>query len=260
MKIAALLTDFGTSDHYVGSMKAALLAVDPDIKIVDIAHDIKPHDVRAAGYCLFACYRDFPKDTVFISVVDPGVGSERRAIAVRTDSHVFIAPDNGLLDLVVSSCQRVETFDITDEELFRHPVSNTFHGRDIFAPVGAHILKGLPLEKVGPSANYRPVALMALAEETSHGEQSATILHIDRFGNLITGFSESDLPDGPFELIYGGKKIAHFVRHFAESDPGTAFTYLGSTGMLEVATFGASAAKLLGASAGDIVLLRATDS
>ena len=145
--IIALLTDFGTKDYFVGAMKGVILNINENAKIIDITHEIEPQNIRSASFTLRACYKNFPPKTIFVAVVDPGVGSERRAILVETEDYFFIAPDNGLLSFIFNESDDFLVYEITNEKFFNQPVSQTFHGRDIFAPCAAHLSKGvLPAE------------------------------------------------------------------------------------------------------------------
>ena len=142
------MTDFGNRDYYVGAMKGVILSINPDARIIDITHDIEPQNITSAAFVLSACYRDFPPATIFVCVVDPGVGSERRAIVVESNDHIFVGPDNGLFSFVLNPNARVIA--IKNDRFFRKPVSSTFHGRDIFAPVAAHLSLGIDLHELGP--------------------------------------------------------------------------------------------------------------
>src|SRR6185437_8130238 len=151
MNIITLTTDFGLADWFAATMKGVILSIQPDAHIVDMTHDIRPGDIRAGAFALAAGCRFFPKATIHVAVVDPGVGSERRAIAVRTSDYFFVGPDNGVLSLALAGENIKAIHRITNERLFRHPISNTFHGRDIFAPVAGHLSKGLPVRRLGPA-------------------------------------------------------------------------------------------------------------
>src|SRR5436190_1951844 len=151
--IVALLSDFGLRDHYVGAMKGAVLSVCPEAQLVDVVHDLDPHDVEMARFALAAAAPAFPPGTVFLAVVDPGVGTSRRGLAVATADHLFVAPDNGLLSLVLADHPEARVHAITNAGLFRFQVSPTFHGRDVFGPVAGHLARGMALEEVGPAVS-----------------------------------------------------------------------------------------------------------
>jgi len=249
MVIIALLTDFGTRDYFTGAMKGAILFINENVHIVDITHEIAPHDVRSAAFNLRACYRDFLVGTIFVAVVDPGVGSARRAILVETEDYFFIAPDNGLLSFVFDEEKEFRVYELTNRKYFAEKISSTFHGRDIFAPVAAHLSKGIKAEEFG-----REIADFIRLEETrprkiSENEIEGEIIEIDHFGNLTTNLKREDLP-AEFVLEIGEKQIAKFHRYFAEGEPGEIFIITGSAGFLEIAAFRDSAKNLLQAGIG----------
>src|SRR5688572_29785189 len=193
--VIALLTDFGTQDHYVGAMKGAILSVCPEAQLVDIVHELPPHDVEAAAFALAAAHPAFPPGTVFLTVVDPGVGSSRRALVLETRGWRFVAPDNGLLTLILADHPDARLHEVTNTSLFRDEVSATFHGRDVFGPVAGHLARGLPLEEVGPPA--RDPVRLSLPPLRRHDGASweAAVLHVDRFGNLTTNLTRRDLEE-----------------------------------------------------------------
>lgn len=243
----ALMTDFGTRDHFVAAMKGVILSINADALIVDITHEVPPQDVRAAAFLLAACYEEFPVGTIFVAVVDPGVGSDRRAILAESSGYRFIAPDNGLLSLIGAGPLSVR--ELTVEKYFRHPVSRTFHGRDIFSPVAAHLSNGVDPERFGPEIGDIVRLEAALPVRTGEGIDGAVVLHVDHFGNLITNLRRDDLPD-EFELSVGGRRIGRLREYFAGADAGEVFLICGSAGFLEIVANRDSAARLLGAKAG----------
>jgi len=254
--VIALLTDFGTTDYFVGAMKGAILSINRQATIVDITHQIPPHDIPAASFTLRACYQYFPARTIFVAVVDPGVGSERRALLVETENFYFLAPDNGLLSFVFDEAKRFSVFELTNENFFAESVSRTFHGRDIFAPVAAHLSNGVQSKEFGVevvnfnrSKNNKP-------KRISQKEFAAEIVHIDSFGNLVTNLKESDLPES-FTIAIGGTTINKRQTFFAEAKKGELFMITGSAGFLEIAAFQASAKEILRVEIGEKVLLRA---
>ncbi len=252
--IIALLSDFGTKDYFVGAMKGAILSVNKTAKIVDITHEITPQDVISASFTLSACYKNFPKKTIFAAVVDPGVGSNRRAILVETDDYYFVAPNNGLLSFVFDEKTGFRVFELTGEEFFAEKVSRTFHGRDIFAPVAAHLSKGVPSNKFGAETKDFIHFRMAKPREISEQKIEAEIIHIDHFGNLITNLEQTNLPE-KFTLEIGAKKISKLQNFFAEAETGEVFMILGSAGFLEIVAYQASAANLLNAKIGQKFLI-----
>ncbi|MGI8787084.1 MAG: SAM hydrolase/SAM-dependent halogenase family protein [Pyrinomonadaceae bacterium] len=248
-EIIVLLTDFGTKDYFVGAMRGVILSINRDAKIVDITHEIPPQDIRAAGFTLRACYKNFPEKTIFVAVVDPGVGSKRRAILVETDDFYFIAPDNGLLSFIFNEANTFRAFELTNEKFFAANVSRTFHGRDIFAPVAAHLSNGAQPNEFGAEIKNFICAEASAPRKISANEIEFEIVHIDSFGNLVTNLKAEDLPE-KFTLEIGGKRIAKRRNYFAEADENELFIIAGSAGFLEIAAFGVSAAKLTGAKSG----------
>lgn len=244
MVVIALLTDFGTKDYFVGAMKGTILSINPNSQIADITHEIEPQNVKFASFILRACYKDFPKKTIFTAVVDPGVGSERRAILVETDDYFFVAPDNGLLSFVFNETKNFRVFELANKKFFAENISATFHGRDIFAPVAAHLSNGIPANEFG-----REIFDFVRFEENkphkiSENEIEAEIIQIDRFGNLITNLKKVDLPE-KFVLEIGDKQIETLRSYFAEAKNGEVFMIFGSAGFLEVVAFQDSAENLL---------------
>ena len=242
--IIALLTDFGTQDYFVGAMKGAILSINRSARIIDITHEIPPQNILSASFTLRACYTDFPKKTIFTVVVDPGVGSDRRAILVETEDYYFIAPDNGLLSFIFNADRAFRVFELANEKYFKHPVSDTFHGRDIFAPVAAHLSNGVEPGKFGNELKDFVSFQENKPQKNSVGKIEAEIIHIDRFGNLVSNLRSEDLPED-FTVLISGKRISKVQRFFAESDKTELFVILGSAGFLEIAAFQDSAAKLL---------------
>lgn len=242
--IIALLTDFGTQDYFVGAMKGTILSINREAQIVDITHEIPPQDIQSASFTLRACYRDFQKKTIFTAIVDPGVGSDRRAILVKTADHYFIAPDNGLLSFVFNGDKTFRVFELANEKYFKHPTSDTFHGRDIFAPIAAHLSNGVKPAEFGNELKDFISVEENKPRKFSANKIEAEIIHTDRFGNLISNLRKEDLPDD-FAVTINGKKILKLQQFFAESNKGELFMILGSSGFLEIAAFQDSAAKLL---------------
>ena len=256
MVIIALLTDFGTKDYFVGAMKGAILTINESVHLVDITHEIEPQNVVSAGFNLRACYKNFLVGTIFVAVVDPGVGSQRRAILVETDEYFFIAPDNGLLSFVFGETAHFRVFELTNKQYFAREISSTFHGRDVFAPVAAHLSNGVKPDEFG-----REITDFVRFEENrprrlSAAEIVAEIIAVDRFGNLITNLKREDLPEN-FVVEIGGRRIEKLNSFFAESPAGEAFMIFGSAGFLEIAVFQGSAENLLEAAAGQEITVKA---
>lgn len=252
--LIALLTDFGTKDYFVGAMKGAILSMNEDAKIIDITHEILPHDIRAASFTLRACYKNFPRKTIFIAVVDPGVGSNRRLILIETDNYYFVAPDNGLLSFVFDENSNFRVFELTNKKFFAEKISQTFHGRDILAPVAAHLSNGTQPNEFGDEIKDFTYRETARPRKISDEKLEAEIIHIDRFGNLITNFEQTNLPES-FRLEIGTKKIEKLQSFFAEAERGEVFMIFGSAGFLEVVAFRDSAANLLDAKIGQEILI-----
>jgi S-adenosylmethionine hydrolase len=265
VSIIALLTDFGLQDHYVGAMKGAILGACPSATLVDVSHDIPAHDVAAGALALAAAVPAFPAATVFVAVVDPGVGSRRRALAAAVGPWVFVAPDNGLLTAVWDEHGDGALHEITNASLFRARVSPTFHGRDVFGPVAGALARGLPLGDVGPAA-HAPVRLpFPAVTALPPREWVGAVLQVDRFGNLTTNVGPDtltavlDAVDGdPTEVVVEVEgMVLPLVRTYADVAPGEPCALVGSSGRLEIAAHGTSAARLLGAARDAPVRLRA---
>ncbi len=231
--IITLTTDFGLRDPYVGIMKGVILGIAPEACLVDITHEVGSHDIVEGAFALASSVRFFPPGTVHLGVVDPGVGSDRRPIAASDGQHMFVGPDNGLFSLCLD--ENATMHHITNDAYFLSPVSETFHGRDIFAPVAARLAAGMALEGVGPP-------ILDLLKLT-FGE-SPTVLHIDRFGNIVTSLRAKDLSPNP-ALRISGTRIGSLCRTYAEGRPGEFFMVVGSSGFIEVAMNRGSAADRL---------------
>jgi S-adenosylmethionine hydrolase len=253
-----LLTDFGTDDYFVGAMKGVILSAHPNAELIDITHNIPPHDIQAAAFTLLACYRSFAQGTIHLAIVDPGVGSTRRPILAVAGGDFFVGPDNGILSYVLDTEPDQTIFHITSEQFFRKPLSTTFHGRDVFAPVAAALSTGLSADSFGPKID-NPVKLSALKPVVgSNGKVRGRIIHIDRFGNCVTNIERSCLSGKELVSVMVKGKRVETVREFygeagADKKP---FTIWGSAGFLEVAARDRSAAKVLGLKRGDEIALR----
>lgn len=236
------MTDFGTRDYYVAAMKAVILSINPDVNFIDITHEIEPQNITSAAFVLSACYAEFAAGTIFVCVVDPGVGSSRRAIAAASNGHIFVGPDNGLFSLVLGAETKIVS--IENDRYFRKPVSPTFHGRDIFAPVAAHLSAGADFDDVGPLIND-PITLSNIRScRTSESVIEGSVIHIDRFGNIVTNITAVEV--GPeFKLEIAGRSITDVRRFYAGSPVGEPFVIAGSAGFIEVSINGGSAANEL---------------
>ena len=256
--VIALLTDFGTQDYFVAAMKGVILSINKDANIIDITHEIPPQDIGSASFILQSCYKDFPAKTIFTAVVDPGVGSVRRAILVETAEYFFIAPDNGLLSFVFSDFENCKVFEISSEKFFRQRVSQTFHGRDIFAPCAAHLSGGVKPSEFGNEITGAVVSAKQIPRRVSQNTIEAEIIFIDRFGNLITNLKADDLPD-KFYLEINNQKIEKLCGFFAEAKAGELFMIIGSAGFLEIAVFQGSAKNVLNIETGQKIFVNTSD-
>lgn len=250
----ALLTDFGVADYFVGAMKGAILSICRNAQIIDITHDIAAQNIASASFTLRACFANFPAQTIFVAVVDPGVGSNRRAILVEANDYFFIAPDNGLLDFVFDETENFQVFELTNQEYFSERISRTFHGRDVFAPVAAHLANGVKPAEFGAQitdfVRLEEVRPKKIDDTTVEG----AVIHIDRFGNLITNLKQEDLPEN-FQLEINGTRIEKLQTYFAEAETNELFMIFGSAGFLEIVAFQSSAEKFLTAKIGDTVFI-----
>jgi S-adenosylmethionine hydrolase len=256
-----LLTDFGLSDYFVPAVKGVILTISPDIRIVDITHETPAQDIHSAAFILGACYHNFPAGTVHLAVVDPGVGSSRREIVVEAGGYCFVGPDNGIFSFVYARETDVRVFRITNDQYFRRPVSPTFHGRDLFAPVAARIARGVRPEEIGEEIeDYVRFEIPRPRLIDSRGVIEGRLIHIDRFGNCVTNFTETDLRldaiTSSTKLYFGGREVKQFGSHFAEAtERDDLFAYVGSAGFWEIALWRDSAARLANARRGDEVIL-----
>ena len=257
--IICLITDFGVSDYFVGAMKGVILSINNDANIVDITHDIPPQNIAAADFTLRNCYKEFPNKSIFVAVIDPGVGSARKAVLVETENYYFIAPDNGLLSFIFNTEKHFRVYELTDERYFRHPVSGTFHGRDIFAPAAAHLSNGVPPNEFGAETRNFIRFEETKPRKIADDQIEAEIIHTDRFGNLITNLVKEDMPAN-FYIEINHKKIETLRNFFASAEKDEIFMITGSAGFLEIVAFQNSAAKMLNAVAGQRFLLRIPNS
>jgi S-adenosylmethionine hydrolase len=274
MTILTLLTDFGTEDEYVGVMKGIILSIAPDVRLVDLSHQVPPQDIRRAAFLLMNAVPYFPPDTVHLAVVDPGVGTERRPVAVRTPAGTFVGPDNGLFSWVLERVPEWTAVEIREPAYQLPLASSTFQGRDIFAPVAAHLAAGVPLEKLGPRVEdpvWLPPPRLEISDFAAEGE----VLYADRFGNLVTSIgylvrSEDTLalksafgsqavlpvfPAGDAGVVVGNVQLRGIRRTYGEAAVGELLALVGSSGFLEIAVRQGSAAAALGAVPGTPVTL-----
>jgi len=263
--IVTLLTDFGTADYFVGAMKGAVLSINPGAQVIDITHEVPAFDVEAGAFALLAAFDAFPRKTVHVAVVDPGVGSPRRPLAVEGGGHFFVGPDNGVFGHVYERLKTFRVFHVTAQKYFRPSVSSTFHGRDVFAPVAGALSLGVPAGELGEEIEDFARLPLAAPRRAADGTVAGAVIHVDHFGNLVTNITPQDLPGEspgktPEEMTAGGalifvngREVRGFRRFFAEEGEGTVvepFAIWGSAGLLEVAVFLDSAARVLGAGRG----------
>lgn len=261
--IVTLMTDFGTVDGYVAAMKGALLTVNPKATLVDVTHHIPTQDVTEAAFQLATVWSTFPKGTIHLVVVDPGVGSDRRAIVVEVDGHYFVTPDNGLLTLLVSSIPPTRAVVLDRPEHFRAEVSSTFHGRDIFAPVAGLLASGdLELDQIGSEIDTASILKLPWAPtEDRHGQLRAPVVSVDRFGNCRTLLTRRELSLNAESVFVRCKDVTVRGVHSTYSDVpmGKTLALWGSHGGLELAVRGGSAATSWEIQRGDDVIVFATD-
>jgi S-adenosylmethionine hydrolase len=255
--IVALLTDYGLQDPYVGILKGALLSVHPKARIVDLTHEIPPQDVREGRRVLEAAVPYFPKGTVFVAVVDPGVGTDRSILAVETDRYFFLAPDNGLLGFLRGERRIRKIVEVREARYFRQPVSKTFHGRDIFAPVAARIAGGLDLGRLGPRARSLPGIDVDTPAPDGRGVDGR-VVSVDRFGNLITDIPVSSLPADRIRITVGRRTLRSLSRTYADAKKGELIALVGSTGHLEISVNQGSASRVTRLKKGTLVRVRSS--
>ncbi|MFW9820968.1 MAG: S-adenosyl-l-methionine hydroxide adenosyltransferase family protein [Candidatus Thorarchaeota archaeon] len=269
-KIICLLTDFGLKgQHYVASMKGVILKINPNVRIVDITHNITPFSIIEASYILKTTYMHFPEGTIFIIVVDPGVGSSREILAIKTKSqHYFVGPNNGIFSGKIAT-DIEECIEVQNDDFFKKPISSTFHGRDIMAPVAAHLISGVPLIKIGSQFNQNLIKKIPLKYNinTKNRIIQCVVQYIDAFGNVTTNIpiakkkiqnSEISLNEGNGIVVKIGKKNykGHFTLNFSSVPVGSILFLIGSTGFLEISINQGDASKELGLNVGDKLTIR----
>lgn len=250
--IVALLTDYGLQDPYAGLLKGALLSVNPRARLVDLTHGIPAQDVREGSRVLSAALPFFPAGTVFVAVVDPGVGTGRAILGVETDRHVLLAPDNGLLGFLGKAARRI--VQVKQSKYFLKPVSQTFHGRDILAPVAGHLTMGVDLGRFGPAVQRIAAAAGDAPHVGPDGALRGEVVAIDRFGNLITNIPEAMLPRRA-RITVGRRTVRALSRSYADVPKGAMLAIVGSTGHLEISVNQGSASGAARIRRGDRVLV-----
>ena len=257
--IITLTTDYGTNDHLVGVVKGAILKINPDAQIIDITHHVAPFDLLEGALAIASAYPYFPPRTIHVVVVDPGVGTERRPLLVSGQNQYFLAPDNGVLSAVYEKENPVIVRNITSEHYFAQPVSKTFHGRDVFAPVAAWLSKSWQPGSMGEEiTDFKRFAMPKPKE--ADGALKGLVLKVDAFGNLVTNFRGEDiapesLQKGTAKLQVGTHAVTRLVGTFAQGNAGEAIAYIGSSGYLEIAVNKGNASKTLGIGRGAVVIL-----
>ena len=257
--IITLTTDFGTNDHFVGAVKGVIVDIAPDAQIVDISHAVQAFDVLDGALAISQAYSYFPNGTIHMVVVDPGVGTTRRPILASSDGYHFVAPDNGVLSMVYAREERIHVRHITAEHYFRQPISNTFHARDVFAPVAAYLAKMVDSHKFGDEIEDYVRFAAPRPKATGEGRLRAVVLKVDRFGNLITNVTPEDAPalftakPGAFKIVVGSREITDIRTAYAEGTPGEVFGIIGSMGYLEIVANRTAAALITGAGKGSEV-------
>ena len=250
--LITLTTDFGLSDHYVAVMKGVILSICPAVRIVDVSHGVGAYEIAEAAFLLSQSYRYFPRGSIHVVVVDPGVGTSRRPILAQAAGQYFVAPDNGVLSMIYAR-EPHKVRAISSERYFLKPVSHTFHGRDIFAPAAAHLARGITPARFGKLIGDYLRLTFDKPARTGRRAWTGAILKVDRFGNIVTNFSVEDFPDldrREFEMAAGPRRVRVLARHYAECGPGEPFLIVGSSGYYEISVGQSSAAKTLGCAAG----------
>lgn len=254
--LITFISDFGTREYYVGAVKGAILSVCPTARIIDVSHEVASHDLVEGAFTLACACSAYPPRTIHLVVVDPGVGSSRRGLIVLTESHIFVGPDNGVFSLVCDRETVSRTVSIEAEHYFRRPVSPTFHARDIFGPVAAWIARGIDLSKFGPDIKDYVRLAFPPVQKVAERRLEGIVLHIDKFGNVITSLSPGDLlelfgkdlPVGRF--LINEREVTQHCRFYSEGAEQELFSLVGSSGYFEIASYRKPAARLLEARRG----------
>ncbi len=265
MSIITLLTDFGTHDAYVGVMKGVILSINPSAVVIDVCHDVDPQDLIGAAYLIASFYRYFPQGTIHIVVVDPGVGGNRSIAAVKLAGHIFLAPDNGVLTLLMDENDIDAIIRVENPHYFLNEVSHTFHGRDIFAPVASHLSKGVPINQLGRSLFPKDLVRLSISKPyfPEKDELIGSIISIDHFGNCISNIDENRLKEfiqtdleKTLEIKVDKTVIKSLSQSYLNAAPGDPVAVIGSFGFLEIAINCGNASRRLKVSKGDTVALK----
>lgn len=258
--IIALLSDFGLQDVYVGVMKAAIAQINPQLTVIDLTHQIPPQNIAAGRFCLLNAYAYLPPKTVCVAVVDPGVGSDRRGIAIEIENRCFVAPDNGLLSGILQHSEAIAAVQLDRPDYWRTgSPSATFHGRDIFAPVGAHLANGVPLAKVGTAIDPRSLIRWQFPPlKTTPTEICGCVQYIDRFGNLVSNIPAALVAGKSWGVKWQGEKVLPY-RTYSDRPVGELVALIGSHGWVEIAVNGGSARDRLGWDYGGAIAITIND-
>jgi S-adenosyl-L-methionine hydrolase (adenosine-forming) len=258
VSVITLTTDFGARDWFVGTMKGVIASIAPQTKVIDLTHDLPQGDIRGGAFALATSHRFFPKGTVHLVVVDPGVGSRRKAIAVQTAGSLFVGPDNGVLSWALAKEKIRYICSLENETYFLRPISRTFHGRDVFAPVAAHLSRGVPIQKLGPA--LKEFASLDWPEPCERRSSVVgEVVYIDRFGNAITNLQGGlvrDSSEATCEVHAGRRRVCPVKTHYQAVAPNFPVAVVGSSGLVEIAVNGGAAEKALGLRIGTRVVLR----
>ena len=258
-RLITLTTDFGMNDHFVGTMKGVILSINPEAEIVDICNAVNSFDVLDGALTIAHAASYFPSDTLHVVIVDPGVGSQRRPILVTNEKHIFLAPDNGVMSLVYERSERLSVRHVTSEHYFLQPVSQTFHGRDVFAACAGWLSKGVESSKFGEEITDYVRFSAPKPKPISERGFKGVVLKTDKFGNLITNITPKDIPQlfepapPPFRIVVGKAEVTKMKDSYAQATPGEVFGILGSMGFLEIAANRGAAAQLTGTGKGNEV-------
>lgn len=262
-RVIALLTDFGLDDNYVGTMKAVIAGINPDALVIDLSHGVRPQDILGGAFLLNTSYRFFPKGTIFVVVVDPGVGGERKIVFAQTRDYIFLAPDNGILGPVTAQEEMLLLVEVSNNKFFLPEVSSTFHGRDIFAPVAAHLSLGLKPAKLGSSLKELKKIDLPRPKVSADGTLTGEVICVDRFGNLITNINYNLIREEGLRIssiTIGDRKIDRLSASYQDGCPGELMALIGSSGHLEVAVNCGNASKSLNCSRGEKVTVEFENS
>ncbi len=261
-RVIALLTDFGLEDNYVGTMKAVIAGINPGAGVIDVTHGVRPQDVIGGAFMLSSSYRYFPEGTIFVAVVDPGVGGKRKILCAQTGKYIFLAPDNGILGAVLSEESEknvLSLVEVSNAKFFLPEVSGTFHGRDIFAPVAAHLSLGVSPAELGPRlSEFRRLDISGPVN-AADGTLTGEVVYVDRFGNLITNIDRGRIEGGETSVrsvTIGKKEIEGLSATYSDGRPGEALALIGSSGYIEIAENCGNAGESLGCARGEKVTVR----